>query len=91
MQMLHVPNQPQLQDQAAAGGIDDPLSEGECMPTVPRSILCQSDYRINQMEYNQYDKSLYLALQNIQGRQSTQRGFRSVNTISMWNLDLNLL
>lgn len=91
--MLRVPNQPQLEDQAAAtvGGIDDPFGEGEHMATIPRSILNESNYRINQMEYNQYDKSLYLALQNVQGRQSTQQGFKSINTISMWNLDLNLL
>lgn len=45
------------------------------------SVLNTSDWRINQMEFNEDDQTLYLGLQ--------QSGRGSTNTISVWNLDLS--
>jgi len=44
------------------------------------SVLNNSSWRINQMEFNEDDQTLYLGLQ--------QNGRGGTNTISVWNLDL---
>ena len=62
--------------------IDDLDGSQNSSNTPPGSVLDNSHFRINQMEFNEYDSSLYLGLQ------SKSSNGTSVNTISVWNLDL---
>ena len=48
----------------------------------PGSVLESSDFRINQMEFSESDSSLYLGLQSKSSKSM------SVNTLSVWNIDL---
>jgi len=61
----------------------------DALPSPPNTQT--SAIRINQMEYNPQDSCLYLALQSTGLGSTTSSNYpkKTINTISVWNVDLS--
>mmetsp|Transcript_31679 Transcript_31679/g.48483 ORF Transcript_31679/g.48483 Transcript_31679/m.48483 type:complete len:192 (+) Transcript_31679:7734-8309(+) len=76
--LSEVPLSPQLSQ-----GSSYSREEGAPPHSQPPTLLDEGDFRINGMEYNESDGSLYCSL--------ASTGGRSVNTVSVWNVNLGML